>query len=244
MLVALKELEEKDGLNFNVAYVRRPFFLRPDEQAIKDWLGGRGMTRDATRGEVIGTRLDELFRQAGLDCTGAEKNPFGVLTMDSHRLAWHAAEKSEQQGERFWKATSRRYFEGKDTEFKGQANRLDNHAMLLECAAEAGLDEQEARHVLESDLHKRDIVESVRIVQQVGIHAIPVLIFEVESFLQNSWLDDARTSWPDEDDPDSRTKRSRAVSESPFREIHHGSGNKAEFMGIFNRLHRICLSKV
>jgi len=231
-------------LTFDVSYKRRPFFLRPDEQAIKQWLSGKGLTRDASRGEVIGTRLNDLFQQAGLDCSGGEPNPFGVLTMDSHRLAWHAASNSEEQGERFWKATSRRYFEGKGTDFKGKDNRLDNRDMLLECAAESGMDEQEARNVLESDVYKREIIESVEMVQRVGIHAIPVLIFEVESCSQGSWLDDARVSWPDEDGPGNRTKRVKAVSENPWREIHHGSGNKAEFMAIFDRLHNMCLSKV
>eukprot|EP00746_Dinoflagellata_sp_MGD_P138430 gnl/MRDRNA2_/MRDRNA2_72083_c0_seq1.p1 gnl/MRDRNA2_/MRDRNA2_72083_c0~~gnl/MRDRNA2_/MRDRNA2_72083_c0_seq1.p1 ORF type:complete len:167 (+),score=24.55 gnl/MRDRNA2_/MRDRNA2_72083_c0_seq1:392-892(+) len=158
--------------------------------------------------------------------------------MDSQRLAWYASAKDPELGERMWRATSRRYFEGKDTQLKGKDCRLDNHELLLECAREAGLDQKEAKQVLaDPNLHRQDILNNVEAMHRVGIHAIPVLIFEVEGICDGSWLEDPRAAWPDEDGPQQRTKRIRAGSKCPGREIHHGSGNKEAFKQIFSRLH-------
>ena len=57
-------------------------------------------------------------------------------------------------GEAMWRATSRRYFEGKDTLLKGKDCRLDNHELLLECAVEAGMDLEEAKTVITISLTK------------------------------------------------------------------------------------------
>mmetsp|Transcript_86639 Transcript_86639/g.158789 ORF Transcript_86639/g.158789 Transcript_86639/m.158789 type:complete len:202 (+) Transcript_86639:207-812(+) len=192
----------------------------------------------------FGRQLDNLFLQAGLDSSGGRENPFGVLTMDSQRLAWHAAEKSPEMGEAMWRATSRRYFEGKDTEISPQDRRLDNHELLLECAAEAGMNLEDAQQVLaDPSIHRQDVLKNVSAMHRVGIHAIPVLIFEVDGICNGSWLQDPRASWPDEDDPDQIMIRVKAGTQFPGREIHHGSGNKAVFKEIFLRLHQVSLSR-
>ncbi len=185
MLAALLELKEQRGLVFNITYRRRPFFLRRD---IAGWRRDRGLTLplDATRGEVFEAmgwkpvdgdgRLGVLFRGAGLQ-------PYwGSLeadTMDSHRLAWYAAEVSPEHGERMWKSLSERYFEGKHHDTTVSPIRLDNHALLLECAAEAGVDRHAAQLVLASDRYRDDVLASFEAMQRLGIHAIPVLIFEL-----------------------------------------------------------------
>lgn len=226
-----------------MSYQRRPFFLRPNEAAIQHWLGSKGLPRNATRGEVIGDRLDQLFAQAGLDCSGGKDNMFGVLTMDSQRLGWHAASVSPELGEKFWRATSRRYFEGKDTQLEPKDRRLDNRDLLLEAAAEAGIDLEDAKRVLaDPNAYRQEIVGNVEAMHRVGIHAIPVLIFEVDEICSGSWLEDPRASWPDEDDRGRRELRHEASVQWPGREIHHGSGSAAAFKDIFRRLHDESLS--
>lgn len=243
MLLALKQLQDEDDLTFDVFYQRRPFFLRPDETAIQHWLGSKGLPRSATRGDVIGDRLDNLFAQAGLDCSGGKQNLFGVLTMDSQRLGWYAATVSPELGEKFWRATSRRYFEGKDTQLDPKDRRLDNHELLLEAAAEAGINLEDAKRVLaDSNAYQQEIVSNVQAMHRVGIHAIPVLIFEVSGICSGSWLEDPRASWPDEDDPRRRALRLQAGSQWPGREIHHGSGSVAAFKDILRSLHDESLS--
>lgn len=60
-------------------------------------------------------RIGALFERVGL-------TPFWdsqeADTMDSHRLAWHAAQQSPETGERLWAALSERYFEGKHTQIR------------------------------------------------------------------------------------------------------------------------------
>jgi predicted DsbA family dithiol-disulfide isomerase len=85
---------------------------------------------------------------------------------------------SPEKGERMWRALSERYFEGKHT--KIHPIRLDNHALLIECAEEAGLDPVEAKRVLSTNVYEKEVTESVMAIQRSGVNSIPVLIFEAE----------------------------------------------------------------
>eukprot|EP00658_Telonema_sp_P-2_P057018 TRINITY_DN45485_c0_g1_i1.p1 TRINITY_DN45485_c0_g1~~TRINITY_DN45485_c0_g1_i1.p1 ORF type:complete len:163 (+),score=32.61 TRINITY_DN45485_c0_g1_i1:486-974(+) len=121
-------------------------------------------------------RLGGLFRGAGLEpYWGSEE----ADTMDSHRLAWYAAQVSPEHGERLWRSLSERYFEGKRTQIR--PIRLDNPALLLECAEEAGLDLEEARRVISSDAHATEVHDTFDAMLRAGISSIPVLIFEIDS---------------------------------------------------------------
>merc|ERR1711871_640506 len=91
-----------------------------------------------------------------------------------------------------WQALSRRYFEGKDTQIRPV--RLDNRDLLLECAEEAGLDPQEARRVLDSDMYRKEIEEVVDAMHRVGIDSIPVFCFEVEGIAEGNWLNDVQNT--------------------------------------------------
>merc|ERR1711957_929370 len=123
-------------------------------------------------------------------------------------------------GEAMWRATSRRYFEGKDTSIR--PIRLDSRDLLLECAEVAGLDLEEAKRVLDSDLHRAEIEKEVEDMHNAGINSIPVMIFEVEGVTKGSWLRDPRV--PDRGD----TQDPSLTSHQDFsrtREINHGSGS-------------------
>ena len=120
-------------------------------------------------------RIGGLFERVGL-------TPFWdsqeADTMDSHRLAWHAAQQSPETGERLWAALSERYFEGKHTQIR--PIRLDSHELLLECAEEAGLDREDSRRVLTSGAYEDEVHASFRQVQKMGVDSIPVVIFECQ----------------------------------------------------------------
>jgi len=217
VLVAQRQLLEDEGLEFNITYFRKPFFLRRD---IAAWRRDRGMKLppDATRGDVAEAmgwkpvdsdgRLGKLFDAVGMKpYWGAQE----ADTMDSHRMAWYASSLSPDTGERMWRALSERYFEGKHTNIR--PIRYDNHDLLLECAAEAGLDLAEARRVLQSDAYYSEVHESFMDMQRAGINSIPVLIFEPAT--QGNLKGESRV-------------------------VHHGSGNAAEFKEILQTLHRAC----
>lgn len=217
MLLAQRQLLEDQGLLFNITYFRRPFFLRRD---IAAWRQDRGVSvpLEATRGDVaeqmgwkpVGGdgRLGQLFGAVGLKpYWGAQE----ADTMDSHRMAWYASSLSSDKGERMWRAMSERYFEGKSTDIR--PIRLDDHALLLECAEEAGLDHSEAQRVLSTDAYYSEVHESFLDMQRAGINSIPVIIFEPAT--QGNFKGEGRV-------------------------VHHGSGNATEFSDILKKLHRAC----
>lgn len=211
LLAAQAQLLEERGLDFNLSYARWPFFLRRD---LAEWHASRGtgLPTDATRGEVFEAmgwkekggdgRIGALFKNVGLTpYWGAQE----ADTMDSHRLAWHAARQSSETGERMWRALSERYFEGKHTQIR--PIRLDSHALLLECAEEAGLDREDAQRVLTSGDYEDEVRSSFEDIQKMGVNSIPVVIFQVDA----------------------------AGVEG--RTVHHGSGSAAEFRSVLERLH-------
>lgn len=221
---AVKELKDEHGIDFDMQYSRLPFFLRHGEEGCRHWLVDQlQLPRDVERGEAMkkafgGQRvldsMDHLFKQAGIGpCYWASQF---ADTMDSHRLAWYAATESDEKGELMWRAYSRRYFEGKDTEIR--PIRYDNHDMLMECAQEVGLDLEQARRVLDSRIYEDDILSCVKQMHSVGINSIPVLIFEVDGVAQGSWMQNPR---------------------SKGRMIHHGSGNTEDFMAILRNLDQV-----
>lgn len=224
-MLALDELKADKGLTFDMAYSRRPFFLRPGEECVRNFLANAGVPRNATREEAfpkcfgphVIPKMNNLFKQAGLEAYWG--SGFSD-TMDSHRLAWYASIVSAEKGELFWGATSRRFFEGKDTKIRGTIN-LDNHEMLMECAEEVGLDLKESQRVLSSDMYRDEIWDVVHQMQAAGINSIPVLVFEVDGVVQDSWL---------------------TMRDCKGRVIHHGSGNKAEFSSVLQQLHADCSS--
>lgn len=158
-------------------------------------------------------RLGQLFSGAGLTPYWGSQE---ADTMDSHRLAWHAAQVSAEHGERMWRAISERYFEGKRTDIR--PIRLDSHAMLLECAVEAGLDVVEARRILASDAYRAEVQASFESVQRAGIDSIPVLIFEVAEVVAQQ-------------------------GETEGRIVHHGSGTTGDFRAILEKLHAACAAQ-
>jgi predicted DsbA family dithiol-disulfide isomerase len=228
-LLALKELKEEDGLTFNIAFERQPFFLRGSQENINRWMKELGLPPDAPRSHVMKKMgwdrpggIDVLFQNAGIDRNMEVANNVQYAdTMDSHRLAWYATSIDAEKGELMWRALSRRYFEGRDTEIR--PIRLDSRQLLLECAEEVGLDLQEAERVLDSDVYRKEILEVVDAIHAVGIDSIPVLCFEVEGVAEGSWLEHPK---------------------SRGRVFHHGSGNQGEFRNTFQQLHNLCLSSM
>lgn len=124
-----------------------------------------------------------------------------------------------------WTALSRRFFMGKDTAIR--PIRLDDRELLMECAVFAGLDLEKAAEVIDGGIvSEAEIYDAVDRVHAVGIHSIPVLVFEVEGMVKGagdrvSWLNGER---------------------SPFRKVHHGSGSNGctSMVKMLRELHQAC----
>lgn len=208
-----------------MSYERQPFFLRGSQENINHWLAQLGLPSDTPRSAVMKKMgwdkpggINVLFENAGINRNMEVANNVQYAdTMDSQRLSWYAASVDPEKGEGMWRALSRRYFEGNDTDIR--PIRLDSRPLLMECAAEVGLDLQEAERVLNSDVYRKEINGIVDRMHAAGIDSIPVLCFEVDGIAQGYWLDNPK---------------------SRGRLIHHGSGNKEEFRRILSHLHGVC----
>jgi len=136
--------------------------------------------------------------------------------MQAHRLAQYAATESNEKGELMWIALSRRWFMGKDTEIR--PIRLDSREMLLECAAYAGLNMENAKRVLNGEIISDACIHrEVEKVHTAGIHSIPQLVFEVDGLANGHWL---------------------TAPDSQYRIIHGGSGSKESMKACLVRLHQ------
>lgn len=209
-----------------MTYSRLPFFLRGDQGVIDRWMASIGLPPDAPRYQIAERMnwkddyIDSLFARAGLSPRDQETTRHKQMsdTMDSHRLGLYAASISSEKSERLWTAFSRRYFMGKDTQLR--PIRLDNRDMLLECAAEVGLDLDEARRILDGSEYRQEILDMVGEFKAAGVQSIPVVIFEVAGVARGSWMSG------------SSSQRGRA--------IFQGSGSRRDFATILHRLHNVC----
>lgn len=87
-------------------------------------------------------------------------------TFDAHRLVKWAAQQNRQT--QMKQALFESYF--------GEAKDVSDHDVLLGCAEAAGLDENAARDVLESDQFAAEVREEEATYQRAGINSVPAFI--------------------------------------------------------------------
>jgi len=229
LLLALKELQA-EGLTFDLTYSRGPFFLMGSQKHIDADRAKLGLPRDAPQGVVMQARgwtsgnMDRLMAEAGLSPRNAAVADARIMrdTMPAHRLAQYAAKmESNEKGEKMWFALSRRWFMGKDTAIN--PIKLDSRELLIECAEHAGLNMENVERVLNGEItSEQEIAEQVQRVHAQGIHSIPLIVFEVKGLAKGSW------------------RENPALAETDYRLMHHGSGSKASFKTVLQRLHSTC----
>lgn len=159
---------------------RFPFFLYPELPRLTT--ENANTTNEAWQGPwplKWGKRVDQLYGPATTNhikelgkSVGYNFN-FEVVssnTFDSHRaLLWA---ESQGLGVEYGKALARRYFE------EGQI--LSDHSILVACAGEVGLSEDEARSFLGTDGFAAEVSKRYEAVKKQGITSIPVFILEID----------------------------------------------------------------
>lgn len=224
---ALSQLEQ-DGWKFNTNFQRWPFFLKGRQPDVDRWYAKMGYGPNTERGELEDAgkmggkgdvQIDMLYAESGLSPRNKEvtRRKIWTDTMQAHKLAQYAATESLDKGEKVWWMLGQNFFMGKETDIR--PIRLDDTRLLMEVAEKAELNLERARNVLESNALEQEILQRVDQVHKLGIHSIPLLIFEVEQLAPGSW-----TSSP----------------QGKFRKIHHGSGNMQAFRTILEELHEAC----
>jgi predicted DsbA family dithiol-disulfide isomerase len=110
-------------------------------------------------------RIISVGAEAGIDFRFDSARPGN--TFDAHRLLHHAASigKQNELKERLFAAT---FTEGRP---------IGEREVLLEVAAEAGLDADEARRVLESRDHAQEVREDEAEGMEIGVQGVPYFVF-------------------------------------------------------------------
>ena len=90
-------------------------------------------------------------------------------TFDAHRLLhWAHEEGAAGQQHALKKALLAAY--------QGRAERVEDHAVLLACVQEVGLDLAKAQSILQSDTYAAEVREREQFYLQAGIHSVPAVI--------------------------------------------------------------------
>ena len=158
---ALATLAE-EGLTFQVHW--NPFQLNPDmpkegrdRAAYRAWKFG-----SAEKATALDQRIVEAAEGVGLafrtDLMTRTPN-----TIDAHRLIWFAGQNGDQDAA--MEAVFKAYFtEGRD---------IGDHAVLLDCAAEAGLDRDAVAGFLAGDLADREMRAADLAAREAGVSGVP-----------------------------------------------------------------------
>lgn len=89
-------------------------------------------------------------------------------SFDAHRLIQLA--KRKELGDQMEEALFKAYFiDGKNTA---------DHATLISLAADAGLDEAEAKAILESGIFADEVEADIELAQQIGVRGVPFFVFD------------------------------------------------------------------
>ena len=146
----------------------KPFQLNP-------WIPAEGMDRAEYRKAKFGSaerassgdsRLQAIGREEGIDLN-FDQIKWTPNTFDAHRLIW-LGEKQGRQIE-VVDALFRAYFQ--------DGKNIGDHAVLVELAAEAGLDADEARRFLASTDAVSDVDEEESVGRSLGIDGVPFFLF-------------------------------------------------------------------
>lgn len=151
-----------EGLTFNVHW--NPFQLNPDmpkdgveRAAYRLWKFG-----DPERVREIDARVTHAAAAAGLDfhLDRIQRTP---NTIDAHRLIWFAGRQDAQDA--VMEAVFHAYFiEGRD---------IGDHAVLADCAVQAGLDRADVIAFLASGVAETEMRAADQAAREAGVNGVP-----------------------------------------------------------------------
>jgi len=176
-LRGLEQALERTGDAVSAEIHFQPFELNPDmapegEDVVAHIQRKYGSTPDqaAANREVIRERAASL----GFTMPGLNQDRRIYNTFDAHRLLHWAELEGKQSALKH--ALFRAYFtEGRDP---------SDHDVLIALAAEAGLDSDAARDVLESGRYAPEVRDAEHLWQSRGIHAVPAVIIDGKYLIQ------------------------------------------------------------
>lgn len=157
----------------------KPFELNPDMP-----LGGEDTVEHLTCKYGISaeqilanqTQIRDRARAVGFDFND-EARPRIYNTFNCHRLLhWAAVEVSNEAQFKLKKELLKAYFSNHDN--------IDEHESLLRAVERAGLDRERAHSILKSDLFNQEVRDQQLHYRNLGIQAVPSIIFNDRHLLQ------------------------------------------------------------
>lgn len=163
---ALTELPFKDSIDINwKSYQLNPEYKNTEGENLYDYLSkNKGIS--LAQAKQMTTQVSEMANNVGLNLDFETSIP--ANSFDAHRLIHFAASKGKQDlaEEELFKA----HFE--------QAKNIDDTNVLLEVAAELGLDIEETKKVLESDAFAEEVRFDIYESQQLGVRGVPFFVMD------------------------------------------------------------------
>lgn len=170
-------MAELDGeMAFTVEW--HPFELNPDSSSdgepILEALS-RKYGRSPEEMEIAQGEMMEIAEGLGLNFEQMQQR-LTRNTFNAHRLVTWAGEQGRQTEMK--KAFFEAYF--------GRAEDISNNEVLVRCVGAIGLDEDEARRILDSDAYAEQVRKSQTQSQQTGISAVPAFIINQEYLISGA----------------------------------------------------------
>jgi predicted DsbA family dithiol-disulfide isomerase len=152
----------QEGMSFQVHW--NPFQLNPD-------MPKEGLDRAAYRARKFGSAekavaLDQRITEAAASVGLGFRTDLMTRTpntIDAHRLIWFAGQNGDQDAA--MEAVFKAYFiAGRD---------IGEHAVLVDCAAEAGLPRRQAAEFLAGDVAEAEMRAADRAAREAGVSGVP-----------------------------------------------------------------------
>jgi predicted DsbA family dithiol-disulfide isomerase len=151
-----------EGLTFQVHW--NPFQLNPDmpkegrdRASYRAWKFG-----SAEKSAALDQRITDAAAKAGL-AVRTDLMTRTPNTIDAHRLIWFAGQHGDQDAA--MEAVFKAYFiEGRD---------VGEHAVLADCAVEAGLQREDVLEFLAGDLADKEMRASDQAAREAGVSGVP-----------------------------------------------------------------------
>jgi len=165
--LAVAEVQDEVGVDVNW----RPYRLNPDHPAegvdhhahLAQKLGGADAVERAHQNlKALGAEVGIAFDFAAIK--------IGPNTLDAHRLLHWALIEGREIQDKVATALFKANFE--------EGRNVGDHGVLLDIAAQCGLDRKVIESLLKSDADKDTVVSEIEAAQQMGVNGVPFFILD------------------------------------------------------------------
>ncbi len=170
---ALADMPNADAIEV----VFRPFQLDPDLPDTPQPLLQRLEEKFGAQKDAAMERVTAMGEEEGL--TFRFNDALAVNTFTAHRLLWWADQTAGPAPQR---ALAEQLFQAHFT----NGENVADPEVLADCAAEAGLDRDQARAFLASDEGAAEVQALIERAQRLGIRAVPTFVFNDASAVQGA----------------------------------------------------------